>query len=247
MPDSPILYSELIHSTTVKVLRPLENVGETLRRHSGLVTRNCWDVSGNFSSPHPIDEDSRARWVRGLGGETGTKTATQEAEFNRAIEALKTHDKVYAKLTTMQEAFSKSIGDLTAPLPDPKKTMLRFIEYAADNRAVLAEEVPKIEQLYFESPALKTLQTGLVMDLKQLDQYWQQRQELAESMLRSPQRGDEIVALARADEDGKRYAQEAAVRDRTFDEIIEQARREHNDQVVETTRSCVRIEGPRHW
>src|ERR1700722_15121393 len=53
-------------------------------------------------------------------------------------------------------------------------------------------------------------------------------------MLRSPQRGDEIVALARADEDGKRYAQEAAVRDRTFDEIIEQARREHNDQVVET-------------
>ena len=31
MPDSPTFYSEIIHSMTVKVLRPLENVGETLR------------------------------------------------------------------------------------------------------------------------------------------------------------------------------------------------------------------------
>jgi len=183
-----------------------------------------------FAAEQLYTKDEQFAAVRALA----TKTEAQESELKRAIAAIAVHDELSEKLDAEAEKLSKSLDGAALSPPNTRNTVRRLIESLALQRAMIAQALPEIEQLYFEVPALKALQAELVQNLKETDQFLETRRKLGGDMLEFPERGDEIVAVVRENADGKLFAKRALVRDQTFAQLLEQARRNFNDQVIDT-------------
>jgi hypothetical protein len=144
-------------------------------------------------------------------------------EFGLAQTAVKQHDEALGALREPSgEALSHS---LQLALKDTTDNMIERYEA---QRLKLEEKDVLIDNLYFDNPSLKTLQSGLVKDLQETETFLARRISFLKLIETNMPMARAEAAEIQANEDGERYAMEAAARQATSEHILDEYRQKNN-------------------
>jgi hypothetical protein len=161
-----------------------------------------------------------------------TSMEEQKAGLVHAQEAIDIHDKVMTEITTAAITLNQSLtADALSP-PNLVKTTQLVIDTNSTARTRLAAGTAKIGSVYFDDPALKDLQTKLLLDLGQADKSASDTTNFLRTILTDFKTAREQAPLIRENLDGKRYEYEANARKSAIDVLFEKVRRNYNDEVA---------------
>lgn len=155
------------------------------------------------------------------------KVSQSQAELRRVEDAIRQHDAVERALAQNSERLSAELDGQTP------QVMLdqAVVRYRAQLTTIRAERA-SLESFYVETPALKELVGNLAKDFAQMDEFTAQRLAAMRLIPTDREAAFKAYEALRDNQDGERYSQEIAARDRVTSQLFDLARERHNAEVA---------------